>query len=417
MELPFKYIVLCIIRTLNERNMPLVIGKASLVNYFTKFMEKSYFTIEEKKEINDNFDFDYELDDLHSKYFQYFDIDGDEITFDSEYIEELGNLIIDEQDELDDMFLCDVDSVIEGDTEFLDIVGVKIKKDLYNYLLDIEKELEDCYDEMCRLDSFVGFAEVDLNPLMKKIKQLKMKKMIMLVNTNNLLSYFEHQDLMQYACNISDKTNDLEDIELLIEDDIFDSTDIMDDVLLRSIFTGSDSYIANLGESLVLNVLGIMEDKKYSIIKFYLTFLDLLEREIEHSNELLKEELIRIKYRLMNVMDSVYDTTLFINKEVIYDGEFKEDYKFANKTVYYFGREILMYDDERYRNKECDTENTTVYLDSIVKKLLIETYYKLTKDNRVIDMIKNNKLYGVNTISSNLLKDIVEKPKTKIKEV
>lgn len=417
MELPFKYIVLCIIRTLNERNMPLVIGKASLVNYFTKFMEKSYFTIEEKKEINDNFDFDYELDDLHSKYFQYFDIDGDEITFDSEYIEELGNLIIDEQDELYDMFLCDVDSVIEGDTEFLDIVGVKIKKDLYNYLLDIEKELEDCYDEMCRLDSFVGFAEVDLNPLMKKIKQLKMKKMIMLVNTNNLLSYFEHQDLMQYACNISDKTNDLEDIELLIEDDIFDSTDIMDDVLLRSIFTGSDSYIANLGESLVLNVLGIMEDKKYSIIKFYLTFLDLLEREIEHSNELLKEELIRIKYRLMNVMDSVYDTTLFINKEVIYDGEFKEDYKFANKTVYYFGREILMYDDERYRNKECDTENTTVYLDSIVKKLLIETYYKLTKDNRVIDMIKNNKLYGVNTISSNLLKDIVEKPKTKIKEV
>ena len=84
-----------------------------------------------------------------------------------------------------------------------------------------------------------------------------MKKVVMLVNTNNLLSYFEHYDLMQYSINISGKTDDFEDIELLIEDDSFDSTDIMDDILLRSIFTGNDSYIANLSESLNLNVFGI----------------------------------------------------------------------------------------------------------------------------------------------------------------
>ena len=88
-----------------------------------------------------------------------------------------------------------------------------------------------------------------------------------------------------------------------------------------------------------------------------------------------------------------------------------------NKTVSYFIDELLMYNDEHYRNIECDTENTMIYLDNIVKKLLIQTYYKLTNDEEIVDMIKTNEKYGVNVISSSFLRDIVEKPKTKIKEV
>lgn len=417
MELPFKYMVLCIIRTLNERNMPLVIQKSDLVSYMNKFMEKSYFTIEEKKQISEDFDFDYELDSLVSKYFQYFDNEGKEITFDSSLVSELGALILEEREESDELLINDVDMVIEGDTEFLDILGVKINKELYNYLLDIEKEIEDCYNELCRLDSYVGFAEVDINPLIDKIKKLKMKKIVMFINTSNLLSKVQHRDLMQYACNISDKINEDEIVDLLLDDYDFNEIEITDDVLLRSIFISGDSYASNLGESIVLNHLGIKKNKKYSIIKFYLTFLELLEREIKKANELLYIELLDIKYKLMNTLDSVYGTTLFIGKSEDFDKEFDEDYDFALKAVCYFIEELLMYDDEQYRNKESDTDNTMIYLNNIMKKLLIETYYKLTGDKKIIDMIKENNLYGVNTISSGFLKNIVEKPKTKVKEV
>ncbi len=417
MDLPFKYMVLCMIRTLKERNMPLVIEKANLIDYINKFMQKAYFTMEEKKQIIDDFDFDYELDSLVSKYFQYFDSEGKWIRFDSDLISELGDLILEEMEEVDDLLINDIDMVIEGDVEFLDILGVKVKKELYNYLAEIEREIEHCYNELCGLDSYVGLAEVDTNPLIDKIKKLKIKKTVMLLNTSNLLTNIEHRDLMHYACNIADKVNEFEVVDLLLDDYDFSEIEITDDVFLRSIFVGGESYISNLSESIILNHLGIRNNKKYSVIKYYLTFLELLEKEINSSNELLYIELTEIKYKLMNTIDSVYGTTLFVGNYSLYDKDFMEDYGFILNTVCYFIEELLMYDDESYRNKESDTDNIIIYLNNILKKLLVETYYKLTGDNKIIDMIKENKLYGVNAISTSFLREIVEKPKTKIKEV
>jgi len=415
MRLPFKYIVLYIMKTLKDRDMPLVINKNILTSYLKELMNKSYFTIEEKKEISDNFDFEFELDDLRCKYYEYFDIDGDIIRFDSDYISELNNLIIDEIEEFDIEIIHDIDFALSGNTTFLDILGVEIKKELYNFLLDIEKEIEDCYSEMSDLENYVGFSEVDTRLLINKIRKLYLKMTLMLLNTRNLLSKMEHHDLMLYASDMADETNDFDDLSLLFEDDNFDQSDIMYDLFLRSIFTGSDLYISNLRDRLIVNIHGMPDTRRYSRIKFYLYFLELLEREIEKYDE-LSIELNRIKYRIMNVMDSVYGTTLFMGNKPLEYKEFKEDYCFAQVAVYYFVDELLMYDDEKYKNKDTGTENTMVYLDSIMKKLLIETYYKLTKDRKIIDKIKENELYKVNGISSSFLKDIVEKPKTKIKE-
>lgn len=417
MELPFKYIVLCIIRTLNERGLPLNVTKTKLINYLNKIMEKSYFTIEEKKELGENFDFEYELNSLFDEYFQYFDNDGNAILFDENYVEDLGELILEEFNKYDEEFIGDIDVVVEGDTEFLDILGVPIKKELYNYLVNIERKLEEYYDEFSRLDNYVGLSEVDIKPLMKKITECKMKKVISLLNTKNLLSYYEHHDLMQYGINTMNRVEDFDEIELLISDEAFNETNILDDILLKSIFTGNDLYISCICESIMQNVLGITDDTSNSTIKFYSIFLKLLEGEIQNSNEILRSELVRIKYRLIYALDSVYGTFLVSNKDFIYDDEHVENYDFMNTTVKYFINELLMYDDERYRNIECDTENTMIYLDNIVKKLLILSYYRLTNDKEIVDMIKTNELYGVNTISSSFLKDIVEKPKTKIKEV
>ena len=417
MELPFKYIVLCIIRTLNERGLPLNLTKTKIINYLNKIIEKSYFSMEEKKELGENFDFEYELDSLFDEYFQYFDNDGNIISFDENYVQDIGELILEEFNKYDEEFISNIDVVVEGDTQFLDILGVPIKKELYNYLINMERKIEEYYDEFSRLDNYVGLSEVDIKPLIKKITECKMKKVILLLDTRNLLSYYEHHDLMQYGINTMNKTDDFDEIELMIYDEAFGETDILDDILLKSIFTGNDLYISCMCENIIQNVLGISDDTRNSTIKFYSTFLNLLENEIQNSNEILKSELIRIKYRLIYVLDSVYGTFIVANKDFIYDDEYGENYSFMNNAVRFFIDELLMYDDERYRNIECDMENTMIYLDNIVKKLLIQTYYKLTNDEEIVDMIKTNEKYGVNVISSSFLEDIVEKPKTKIKEV
>ena len=115
-------------------------------------------------------------------------------------------------------------------------------------------------------------------------------------------------------------------------------------------------------------------------------------------------------------MDSVYNTSLFMNNRDVILDKFKGNYCFVRDAIYYFIKELLMYDDEKYRNEEYGTDNTMVYLNNIVKKLLIKTYYVITKDDKVIDIINDSGLYGINTISSDFIKDIIDKPKNKIKE-
>jgi len=418
MELPFKYMVLRIFRKLNDRNMSLVISKVSLVDYFAEFMKKSFFTIEEKRNISESFDFEYELDDLFTKYYKYFDIDNEVVKFDEDYVSDIDDLIIEEKNEYDAAFIHDIDFVIEGSTSFLEIIGVKIRKDLYNYLADLEKQLEECYNQLSDLENYSSLSDVDTSELISRIKKFNMTKIVMLLNAKNLLPKYEYYDLIGYAHNVSESEDYKNEITFLLESEDFDMSDIIPDVFLRSIFFGSDSYMANLRDRLVSNMFPPDNDIKYSTIKFYLTFLDLLNKEIGVYNTLLDMEFVRIKYRIMNTMDSVYGTTLFMgNNGNVLDGiSFKERYNFICDAVYYFSREILMYDNEQYRNDDYSVDNTLVYLNNIMKKLLIETYYKLTGDNKIVDEIKGNPLYGINTISSGFVCDIVDKPKGRVKE-
>ena len=118
MELPFKYIVLSMIKMLDERELPLVIKRSAVMNFIVEILKKGYFTVEEKREMSQNFDFDYEIDDLVYKYLKYFDISGDEIIFDSDYIDELDELIKKEVDESDIVLIHDIDFDIETETVF-----------------------------------------------------------------------------------------------------------------------------------------------------------------------------------------------------------------------------------------------------------------------------------------------------------
>lgn len=404
-------------KKLYVRNMDLVINKKTLMKYLSELFKQSVFTIEEKFSIIENFDFEYELDDFINKYYQYFDVEGEKIKFDIDYISELDNLIKEQINEYDIAFIHDINFTMNSNVLFLDILGVDVKRNLYYYLLDIEKDIEDCYNDIGELDAYVGLGEVDISGLINKIKKLYIKKTIMNINSKNLLSEIQYKDLVLLSISVADDFEYLEELELLIESDEFNEFDIIQDIFLRCLFTGGDYHLFNLRDSIIMNRYNMTEDSKYSRINFYLTFLELLEGEIKKTDEFLNIELVRIKYRIINMLDSVYGMSLFINNRNIKMDNIKEDYTFIYDTVFYFADELLMYEDNQYKNIDLDLDNMFIYANSIMKKLLIETYYKLTKDKDIIERIENNPLYGVNHISSCFLKEIVDNPKVKIKEV
>lgn len=417
MELPFKYIVLYIIKLLNNRNMPLNIDKFNLDIFVKELISRLSFLLEDSEELINEFNFYFELDDLLKKYYQCFDDNNENIIFDKDYIDELDDLIFSERDKFNTLLIQEIEDTIESDTIFLEMIGIKIKKELYNYLLNLENKIEENYMELCNLENNNITDRERKNNLTSDIKKHNLKKRIMLFNMKNLLTPTDIYDLYNYAINMADIDNDFTEVKFLLDDDNFSEEDVIYDVFQRSIFTVDDSSKCNLKEKLSNTVIEEDNNFKYSRIKFYLTFLYLLEKEISQSDEFIKIELITVKYRLMNALDSVYDMALFMRKENIDDIEFEENYSFLEYEIYYFIKELLKYDDSKYINKEYNTTNAITYFDNIIKKLLIETYYKLTRDKHIVSAIKENEQYEVNSISSNLLKNIIDKPKTKIKEI
>ena len=414
MEFPFKYIILSMIKMLYDRNMELIIDRKMIINYLNEIIKKANFTIEEKKKILNNFNLECELDNCINKYYRYFDIIQQKIIFDINE-EELDNLIREQIEEYDKTTIEEIEYTIDSNTIFLEIIGVNIKKELYKILLNLENDIERCYNTLSDLDNYIGLNQVNTKDITDNIKKLLFKRMILLMNTKNLLSNKEYEDLIKYSLDMVIQNEDYDDVEFLFEDENFNECMIMFDVIKKSLFTCNDLYYSTLQSKLYEQKVKNTENYKYSKIKFYLTFLELLEDEIKKDND-ISSELVIVKYRLIQVIDTMYDTTIFMNQNILGDINFTEDYNFIKYEVYYFIKELLMYCDEKYRNIEFDTKNISVYVNNIIKKLYIKTYYKLTKDKNIVYEIKNNKLYGINKISSSLLKDIVEKNKTKIKE-
>ena len=416
MEIPFKYIVLSIIKILYDRKMELSINKKILTDFLKEIIKKSFFTIEEKREMINNFDFDYELNNLLDEYYRYFEIEQENIVFEIDYASELDKLIKEEIEKNDITIIDEIEYIIENDTTFFEMLGVNIKKELYKILIDLEKEIEENYNELSDLDNYVGLSELNTKNLVNNIKKLLFKRMLLIMDVQKLLTNKEYEDLVRYSTNIAEENNDYEDLMFLIEDASVDETTIMNDVFLKSIFTCDELYYSTIKSRLNYQLTREDNNIKYNKLKFYLTYLELLEEEIKKDNELCSE-LVVVKYRLMQTIDTMYDTFTFINKNILSGIDFVEDYSFIEYEIYYFIEELLMYDDEKYKNQEFNTKKITVYIENTIKKILIATYYKLTKDKQIINAITNNKLYGINKISSSFFSDMVKRNNKKIKDI
>lgn len=414
MELPFNYIVLTYVKILRDRGMKLAIDKLKLITFYFEILNKMFYTQKEKKDILSNFNFEYEWDSFIEKYYTYFDIIEGNVVFDIDYDEELEDLIKKEECNNDFTIIDEIEGIIESNTIFLEILGVKIKKELYKYLLIFDEELDYAYSELSMYDGHEIYGNIDVFRLINNIKKLLFKRTIFLMNTKNLLSHIEYSDLVKYSYDIAEKDCNYDDLHFLYEDIFFDETAILDDAFKRSVFTYAQLSHSTLKSKLTHQLHNENENIKYSKLKFYLTYLEFIEKEIKKENELYSE-LVMIKYRLMQVIDTTYDTFVYANRNILNNINFDENYSFIEYDVYYFIDELLMYSDEKYKNENFNVENITVYIDNVIKKIYIATYYKLTGDKRIIDCIKNNKLYGINKISSALLDEIITSPNKKIK--
>lgn len=411
MEVPFDYILINIMINLMERNIVPRISKDNLEKIIIKFI-KSYYTDREVLDIINNFDIDYELNEFYSKYLDYFDIDDDTIFLnDNVSIKMLEGFIVPESDE-DINFLENVIDFLNSDLSIAELMGITIRKDIYNCLIKIYISLNKQYKDLNAL-RMQGNKKKE-NETIKKIKLLSIQEKLMFINMHYNLDANEYYDLLLYSDDILD-SEECFCIPFNIPNNIFDEYTFYNNPFQRAIFLENISFNALTRYKLDYNIDKASEnDTDYFMLdyKFYLTYYYLLREEMKIVTDYrIKVELNKAKYNLMQVIDSIFDNTLFMNIDNSRLDDVKIDNSYNEFETYFFIDELLSYNDDMY-NK---VDSYIIEYFNIIKKIFVKTYYNLTKNQRVIQIIKNNKLYGINKISSSYFDDIVNTPRRRIK--
>lgn len=411
MKVPFDYILINIMINLKERNMTPRISKNNLEKIITKFI-KSYYTEIEALDIINNFDYEYELDYFYSEYLDYFSMDNDNIILDDDVsMKTLEKFIILESD-VDKYLLEDVIDFLDSDLSIIELMGITIRKDIYNHLIKISRSLNKQYKDLniSRIQGNIGIEEKTI----KKIKLLSVQEKLMFINMHYNLDTNEYYDLLLYSEDILDN-EEYSCIPFNIPNSSFDEYVIYSNPFQRTIFFDNMSSDALTRYKLDYNIDKVSESNSEYFMrdyKFYLTYYYLLLEEIETiTDNRIKVKLNKTKYNLMQAIDSIFDNTLFMNIDNSKFDDINIKYSYNELETRFFIDELLSYSDDMYSK---DDSYIIKYF-NIIKKIFIRTYYNLTKNEDIIQIIKNNKLYGINKISSNYFDDIVNTPKRRIK--
>lgn len=408
-KLPFDYILINIMIILKSRRIKPIIERDNLIRIIDIIMYNLDINEKEKMHIIEDFDIDYELDNFYNNYIEYFDIENNYILVDDGVtIDVLEEILLD--DDTDELILSEIDDLLETNIDIIRLMGVKIRKDIYKWLSLSFRQDEELYSELLKVKEEDGIPEKDI---IKEIKLHMFKRKIFLFNLSNLDSD-EVYDLTLYSDNIVENLP-LEGILFNIENNIFDERNICNMPFQRILFkeNASNKYITNYKLSYELEkYLNVNLSKYQDDYKFYLTYYYLLCEEI---NRLplgkSKETLNKTKYKLMMLLDGIFDNNLFMNVDNSNLDDYVGNYKHNELEVYFFIEEILSYRDDLYYREN----SYVIEYFNIIKKVFIKTYYTLTKDNDIITKIKENKMYNFNKISSDYFSDIIDNSKRRIK--
>lgn len=410
-EIPFSYILFNIMFTLKNRMVYPSITKNNLVKIIDIIIYNLSITEKEKLEIIKEFDFDYELDKFYNDYIEYFEMSEEGITLDSDTdIEQLEDFCF--NNETEDIILSEIDDLLETNIKIIELMGIKIRKDIYNWLslsmMEDEKIYNKLYEARKTDDAILS------EKIVKEIKIHLFKRRIMLLNLNNL-DIDETYDLMLYSDFLVDNLV-FNSVPFNIENKSFNERNICCIPFQRVMFREDtvNEYYVNYKLGYDLDKCSNTDLPRYKDdYKFYLTYYYLLCEEI---NKLplgkLRDELDKTKYKLMMLIDGIFDNNLFMNKDINNLDNYIGNYKSNELEAYFFTEELLSYEDSIYHK---DTTYTLQYF-NIIKKLFIKTYYNLTNDNNIITIIKENKYYGINKISTSYLDDIINNSRRKLKK-
>lgn len=420
MDIPLAYIIFDIMISLKKNNRDTIIYRDILIIYLKRFINSFDLDRDVLEDLIFDFNFANELSFFLDDYEDYFEMEDGIIRLNSDVsINELKklqeeNVIL---EDFDEEFISDVEKVIHNDISFLEIIGINPNIQVYNALLELEEKLEYKYLDL----SYDGlFDENTIEKTREEIKLLKVITNIMYININNNFSSVDYDNLYLYAKDQAKLMHGEESEVKLSRNPPFDKTLLIKTPMDKALFINDSSAKGAIKGRLKMN--NKKDKKKINMqdmtkLNFYLMYLELLDKEINKTKNIeLKDELIIAKYRLMYVLDSIYDLMNFKKRES--SVKINGDYSFIETIIYFFTVEVLSYDDKEYKLDGTNKKDIITYYFNIIKKLYVETYYKLTNDRAIIDLINNSNFYNVNTISSKLFSNIVpsEKNKSKIKK-
>lgn len=407
MDIPVAYVIFEIMIILKENNKDTSISTKTLIIFLKELIGLLDFDKEELEDLIFDFDFSNELSFFLSEYEDYFQMEENIITLDDDVsIDKLKYLIEEVTYNYDDQFIIQIYNIISNNYCFLEILGININTQVYDFMLKLEEELEKEYLDFCYYDLFY---EEERYQKIKKIKLLKIIIDTMYINVNNSFDVVDNKNLLKYAKNSSRSMKDEERLLQIFDNPPFNQEYLLNNALDRAIFINEPVSKHVLSSKMETSFK--KKNKSFNMddmarLNFYLMYLKLLNNEINRVlNDDVKDELMITKYRLMYAIDSIYDLMNFNKEEEIIN--INHGYGFIVPNVYFYAFEILCCSDSNYKINGTNDKNVIIYYFNIIKKLYIEAYYKLTGNENIINNIKNNSFYGVNKISTELFNSFI----------
>lgn len=408
--MPISYILFTVMKILKEHNRKTTVSRDVLSRVVGEFFIKSLLPEEAKKSLLQDYDFNYEIEMILDKYASYL-TDEDGIITLSPYtkIDTINDLLDDSSTLCDERLLNIIKEFYDFNVPVLEMLGIKMEKKLYENIMDLERDIEIYYDELARCE--INGEKVS-DKALYELKKGIVKRNFVFSQIEHGLNLDEYNDLYMYSKHRYNLEN-IDPLPMKIENEDFDYT-MESDSFHRALF------IMESNRNLVFtnkfyNSKKTEREEEKNKERFFVGVIDTISGHTsKYNSDKTDEDLVLAKYRLMYVIDSIchvegdYDGYLFIGNKRDFSS-YPEDYSFIEKEIFYLIDEMFEYTDNEIAN------DIIIDYNNAIKAMLIITYYNLTKDERVIDAIKNHHNYGKNHFTSQLFDGIVNNNKKKIK--
>lgn len=406
--MPVSYILFTVMKILKEHDKKTVISKEVLSRVIGEFLIESFLPDEVKKSLLEDFDYDYEIEMILDNYIYYLSNEDGMITL-SPYtkIESIDNLLEESSVECDEELVSVIDEFYDFNVRVLEMLGIKMEEELYKKALELERDIETGYEDLALSEMYEDETK---DSILNNLKKNIIKRKFLFNQLKNSMSLEEYNDFYRYSQRVADLLG-INTFKTKIENEEFDYA-IETDPFHRALFFVDSERELIFSESFYASNRYRVDEEKGKE-SFYTEVINTINSRLnKKENDDTDEDLIHSKYRLMYSLDMLYQDDnnyngyLFIGDRKT---EYKEDYSFIEKEVFYLIDEMLEYTDEEVAN------DISIDYNNVVKSILIETYYNLTKDERVIDAIKHHPNYGKYHFVTGLFDNIINKNKKKIK--